>query len=295
MEKRGFFSTLISCCRGTEDFPELIERSFPTVLGHALLLILLISIAVGFAPAWRLSGELVETRRDFIVAFGSELQMTDMGILPQRDPEMARSINLPHDGILLYTGLSGKRQSFPTDLAGLRYIVYWAGNLPAIAFRGADHSWMVSSFGQEAQLKLSASADEALAELTREPEQRRWQWGKRQTIPVESIFTMIIWSVGLTFGVRQFILMTVLMFLSVGVLVLLMRFSPRKFLTAGQLWKCGIYAGFPAMLIGGCFPLLDLPLLDYSDVYIFGLFIYWAVVLRSLARAAADDGQGGSL
>ncbi len=44
-------------------------------------------------------------------------------------------------------------------------------------------------------------------------------------------------------------------------------------------WKSGLYAGFPAMIIAGCFPLLDLPFFDYGQVYFFAFFIYWLTIL----------------
>jgi hypothetical protein len=62
-----------------------------------------------------------------------------------------------------------------------------------------------------------------------------------------------------------------------------------RFLTLREMWKCGIYAAFPAMAVASLFPILELPLLAYETVFMIGLLVYWMAVIARLERTPTDD------
>ncbi|MBR2373255.1 MAG: hypothetical protein IKA87_03385, partial [Lentisphaeria bacterium] len=57
-----------------------------------------------------------------------------------------------------------------------------------------------------------------------------------------------------------------------------------RYLTLKEMWKCGVYAAFPAMIIASLFPALELPFLSYETVFMMGLLIYWMAVAAKLER-----------
>ena len=62
-----------------------------------------------------------------------------------------------------------------------------------------------------------------------------------------------------------------------------------RVLTIRELWKTGLYAGFPAMIIGSFFPALNLPLFSFSTVYMFGLVIYWILIISRIERSGQEE------
>ena len=75
----------------------------------------------------------------------------------------------------------------------------------------------------------------------------------------------------------------------------LSRYGNRKWL---KYWKVCIYSGFPAVIIAGFFPMLDLPFFDFTDVYAVGLLIYWFAALRHILQsdnAQMPQSKGGEL
>ena len=62
-----------------------------------------------------------------------------------------------------------------------------------------------------------------------------------------------------------------------------------RFLTLQEMWKCGIYASFPAMVAASFFPLLELPFVSYETVFMIGLLIYWMSVTAYLERTSPEQ------
>ena len=54
------------------------------------------------------------------------------------------------------------------------------------------------------------------------------------------------------------------------------------------MWKCGIYASFPPMVIASLFPILELPFVTYETVFMIGLLIYWMAVTAKLERTPVE-------
>ena len=61
-----------------------------------------------------------------------------------------------------------------------------------------------------------------------------------------------------------------------------------SFLTLKEMWKCGIYAAFPPMVIASLFPILELPFVTYETVFMIGLLIYWMAVTAKLERTSVE-------
>ena len=280
----GFFGTLFSICSGTELFPELAKRNFMTALGHFLLLCLLVSLLGAFGALWRLSDNLEPLCKEMTLSFGNKLLISEKGILPERLPEMARSLELPDNGRLFYAGSVRKKQSEPLELAGLNYFVYWQAGMPALAVRNNDDSWSVTRFGESRMIEIAHNSDEALKMILEETDNRLWREKLPPEVSVEALFDYIVFVFGLTFFLREFILFVVFGLALTGMISFLFslsRFGNRKWL---KFWKVCIYSGFPAVIIAGFFPMLDLPFFDFIDVYVVCLVIYWFAALRRVIR-----------
>ena len=284
---KGFFGTLFSVCSGTELFPELAKRGFGIATGHFLLLVIIVSLLGAFGALWRLSDSLAPLCNEMTLSFGNKLIISENGILPERLPEMARSLELPDHGRLFYAGVVRKKQSEVLELAGLNYFIYWQAGMPAFAVRNEDNSWNVTRFGENRMFERANNASSALAMVMEERDDRLWHEKLPPEISIEALFDYIVLIFGLTFFLREFILFVVFGFALTGMISFLFslsRYGNREWL---KYWKVCIYSGFPAVIVAGFFPLLDLPFFDFINVYAAGLVIYWFAALRRVIR---EDG-----
>lgn len=282
--KEGFFSTLFSICSGTEIFPELTKRSFGAAIGQFLLLVLLVSLLGGAGAWWRINSEMEGVRNSVILSFGKKLLVSEKGILPEKQPDLARSLELPGNGRIFYAGVMRKKQSEPLELAGLDYFIYWQAGMPALAVRNEDNSWNVARLGENELFKKENSSSDALERILEESDDQLWREKLPPEIPVGAIFDYIVLILGLTFFLREFILFVIFGSVLTGMISFifsLSRYGNREWL---KYWKVCLYSGFPAVIVAGFFPLLDLPFFDFTDVFAVGLVIYHFAALRRVLQ-----------
>ncbi|MCQ2377591.1 MAG: hypothetical protein MJ016_00060 [Victivallaceae bacterium] len=300
----GFFATLFSVCRGTAGFPVFVRNHFGKVFWHLLLLSLLIAFAVATWHGVKLYRDFSGLRRAFIGAFGERVVFDGRGVFPGRDEEKARSIVLPRKGRLCYAGNHPDAVRAIGDLGGVDYLVLWRGGSFAVGYRRDDRSWAIIRAGETENVFSAPDAESALQFLILEPEPRDVSGavGERveMTVPsLEKILLSAYWTALFVF--EGLVALTVALF-STGFFSLFVATgnrggdSPSFFKRYLTFWKSGIYAGFPGMLIGGCFPLLELPFFNYAQVYFFALLVYWMTVLaRYKHQWSGNDSapQGG--
>ncbi len=278
----GFFATFFSLCRGTEDAPQLVRNPFWKVLLQYLLLCVIVSIFVAVGQYTRMQRWIEDSESSFSGAFGPELVLRDNGVYPINDEARARSIVLPYKGRLCYTGADQSEIAI-TDLGGLRYLVLWRNGDFSCALRSGEDTWMVFRPG-ERQMSTRVSGDRAaLNILMQEPElQAKTENDTPKRVAVSELVTLIRIACLLSAFLQQFFDAFFLGIIATGSAALIFSIGSRRLLRGINLWKSALYAGFPAMVIAGCFPLFDLPLFSYSQIYLFATFIYWISVTRRI-------------
>lgn len=293
MPGKGFFKVFFSVCSGMSDIPELCTYSMMQTVRYCLTLIILLSLLTGIISGVSAHYDLQNTVRDFTIAFGGSLRLTEVGVTPQRDPDLARSLELPGNGRLFYAGIKPRQQGKPKDLAGLDYFIYWQAGFQSVAVREDKETWAVSRFGENVAMTRITGSEAALKRILESPEERRWNWNGLTEISVSSIFSVIVWLTGLTFFIKQFILSTVLMFLTTGVFTLVFSATSGNHLTGGvMLWKSGLYAAFPAAVISCVYGLLELPFFSVGTIFVAGLFLYWMQVIPVVEKSLRDKEKG---
>ncbi|MCQ2379436.1 MAG: hypothetical protein MJ025_00715 [Victivallaceae bacterium] len=244
--------------------------------------------------SYRFNSTMRQFEKDYSIAFGSEIKFTrDVGIVPSRNPEQPRSIPMPFGGRLFYVGTTPSTSSVsPLGISGLNYFVHWSGGIPSLVMRvnnddASASDWLI---GREGEMPVRVSgAEEMIRIVSSRPEGRRWQWGDMESISVSNLFDGFRSAASFLFFWAHFItsLLTALFF-SLCFFVLHSIWRDRK-LRGLRLLKTVIYAGFPAMIIAGMFPALDLPAFNYSTVYVFCLFVYWWPVSARMERELAKE------
>lgn len=64
-------------------------------------------------------------------------------------------------------------------------------------------------------------------------------------------------------------------------------------LTFRKIFIIGLYSGFPALIVASCFSAFDLPLLDFSTIYLFGFLGYFLMNLSRIQRKRLRAGRIG--
>ena len=124
-----------------------------------------------------------------------------------------------------------------------------------------------------------------------------WPRQEPPELPVSSLFDAVSVSVALLLSLGRFagVLLLALFYTLIFAGVSRLSLGNRKtVLNFAQFWKVGVYAGFPVMLVAGCFPALDLPFFSYSTVFMIGLVIYWMIAATRLERSGSDFNEENS-
>ena len=225
----------------------------------------------------------------------------DLPIRPELDPDRARSIALPQNGRLCYTG-NGINWSAPAgdELETLDYFIIWAPGGMRMFFKLEDGSWLATIWNNSAykmvfsDFSQTLDDDSVAAAAAGLPAPCVWRGvAAQETVArifdstrLAMIFCLMIGNVFLLFGLSALIsALFALMYRLFGV-------RKMRFLGVSSYWKTGIYAGFPVMMIAGCFPALALPFFSYGTVYVFGLAVYWMIAANAQEAAAERGGNG---
>ena len=297
----GFWSALGGVCRGTALFPELVKNSWPRVIWHLLVMTLLCSAGITWGEYRRISPAICAGELVFTDTFGPLLNNSASGFRPELDPDRARSIALPQNGRLCYTG-NGINWSAPAgdELETLDYFIIWAPGGMRMFFKLEDGSWLATIWNNSAykmvfsDFSQTLDDDSVAAAAAGLPAPCVWRGvAAQETVArifdstrLAMIFCLMIGNVFLLFGLSALIsALFALMYRLFGV-------RKMRFLGVSSYWKTGIYAGFPVMMIAGCFPALALPFFSYGTVYVFGLAVYWMIAANAQEAAAERGGNG---
>lgn len=317
-EPVGFWSALRGTCCGTDIFFRVRYNSAWRTLWHLVLMTILVTAGIVWGEGRRLGKVVDETERLVVAEFGSEIRMTPEALVPLLRPEEARSIDLPGNGRLCYVPELEKGMRLePDSIALLDFLVIWSPRFLGCAWQTEPGNWQ---FGQESPVPEEESAVPAAGT---EPLFRRigltfrnfttkelcdflaggvtvsasWPRQEPPELPVSSLFDAVSVSVAFLLSLGRFagVLLLALFYTLIFAGVSRLSLGNRKtVLNFAQFWKVGVYAGFPVMLVAGCFPALDLPFFSYSTVFMIGLVIYWMIAATRLERSGSDFNEENS-
>ena len=302
-EPVGFWSALRGTCCGTDIFFRVRYNSAWRTLWHLVLMTILVTAGIVWGEGRRLGKVVDETERLVVAEFGSEIRMTPEALVPLLRPEEARSIDLPGNGRLCYVPELEKGMRLePDSIALLDFLVIWSPRFLGCAWQTEPGNWQ---FGQESPVPEEESAVPAAGT---EPLFRRIGLTFRNfttkelcdflpELPVSSLFDAVSVSVAFLLSLGRFagVLLLALFYTLIFAGVSRLSLGNRKtVLNFAQFWKVGVYAGFPVMLVAGCFPALDLPFFSYSTVFMIGLVIYWMIAATRLERSGSDFNEENS-
>lgn len=314
-EPVGFWGALRGTCCGTDIFFRLRYNSVWRTLWHLVLLSILVTAAIVWGEGSRMGKVIDETERLVTAEFGSEIRMTPEALTPALRPETARSIDLPWNGRLSYAPdfKTGMRVE-PDSIALLDYLVIWTPRFLGCAWQIEPGNWQ---FGQEMPaeerpgvtpsggtapffrgigLSFRNFTTKELCDFLAAGQEVTAPWPQQEPpeIPISSLFDAIAGSVAFLLSVGRFagLLLLSLLYTLIFAGVSRLSLGGRKpVLNFAQFWKVGVYAGFPVMLVAGCFPAFDLPLFSYSTVFMIGLVIYWMIAAARIERSGFESNE----
>ena len=293
-EKVSFLSAFFGVCSGVAVFHRLRFQSWGRTIFHVILLAVLASLVITSGEMRRRRPAIRAAAGAFAAVFGNKVLNAPEGLLPEKQPGVARSIVLPGDGLLCYFP-KGRPTLSAEQLEKCLYLVFWAPRGFATAVRRDADSWTASTaMPGSGRVELTGNRTLTSAGLLRlelDPP-GKWDIEGRDSFTVKELAgtCAAILRVGLL--VENLLLTILLPFLYTAVFCGMFRLTaagraPRR-LRGSEFWKIGLYAGFPALAVASAFPALDLPLFSLGTVYMIGLLIYWLYVTARLERDLAE-------
>ncbi len=311
----GFWSALRGTCCGTDIFFRLRYNSVWRTLWHLVLITILVTAAIVWGEGSRMGRVLDEIERLVVAEFGPEIRMTPEALTPALRPEEGRSLDLPANGRLCYVPdfRKGMRVE-PDSIALLDFLVIWSPRFLGCAWQAEPGNWQ---FGQETPVPELPDVAPAAGTVpffrgvgltfrnftTKElcdflaagvEVSAPWPPQEPPELPVSTLFDAVAASVAVLISLGRFagLLLLALFYTLIFAGVSRLSLGGRKtVLNFAQFWKVGVYAGFPVMLVAGCFPAFDLPFFSYSTVFMIGLVIYWMIAAARIERSNFESNE----
>ena len=291
--KVSFLTAFFGVCSGVSVFERLRSQSWGRTICHVILLGIVCTLFITSGELGREKPRIRASADVFASVFGDRVLNAPEGLVPVKDPALARRIVLPGKGLLCYFP-TGKVTLPAKDIEGSSFFFFWAPRGFATAVSGESGTWVASTVtpGKD-KVEFSGSRTVSAAELLHLELSSPWNWQipGRESFTVGELaaaFTGVL-RIGLAF--HNLLLTVLLPFIYTGVFVGMFRLtaSPRRprRLSYAEFWKIGLYAGFPGLAVASVFPALDLPLFSFGTVYMAGLVIYWLYVSARFERDLA--------
>jgi hypothetical protein len=223
-----------------------------------------------------------------------DIKITDKGILPSVKPEQVKLFAVPGGFSVCYMPLGYKGKLPDVDEENIDRGIIWTPGIIATWMKTKNDSYMLLP-------NIYYKLEDAL-------QAREFQ--KDEIIPYLKKNGKIVGSLNLPYnnfspekfrtpfkivaGVMLFLIFFItilpqaILFISIFSLIFSLIGGRRiKVLKLRDLFVIATYAGFPAMIIGSLFPALELPLLDYNTVYLFGFTGYLMFIINRIERQLA--------
>jgi len=309
MKSVCFPKAFFGACSGTAIFERLKEHSWLRIVWHTVVLAAVASLIVTLCEIHRFSPVRERYEHAFRAAFGDRIAFSEDQVMPVDAPQKNRLLPLPQESLLIYVGTAESGVDLPEkELLLVQNLIVWGASEFASARQTAPGEWVygkcilhdgkTTSGGME-----QIHTKELIGKLR---DFRKGQWFSalaekeepRSIIAVQTLGKIVLGLTAATLFLLHLVefLFTQWFFTAVyaGVFAI---FNARRLrhLTMRQYWKVGVYAGFPALAVGACWPALDLPFLDFRLVYMIGLVFYWMAVVGRLEHETdtPDNKQGG--
>ena len=301
--RAGFFKAFFGSCCGRDIFYTLRHHSWVRCLSHLFLLSLITGCIIGNVQSRRFTSLIDASQTAFTALFGQSVWVTPPTgswnwVCPVKDPHTPREMTLPGGGRLYYTGSSRAIPKSLKEISGAA--VVWSPSELGISVPVANGEYNCVIIDRSAaridRFSGSSSAlervfqrapDKAALEKILSRDKLRKEEAALLFMTLNFLFS-ISSVIGTVFW--NFFLTLLYTGIFIGMYRLLNGPSGRlRFLTLKEMWKCGIYAAFPAMAVATFFPVLDLPLVSYETVFMIGLLLYWLSVIARLERTPDDN------
>ncbi len=305
----GFLKAFFGCCSGTAVFGRLKDHPWIRIVWHTILLSFLAAVIVTgfemnrFVPQWQRQEQV------FRSAFGDRISFSDDQVIPEKAPEKNRLLPLPQDTLLAYVGTGESGVELPRkELPLVQNLIVWSASDFASARQTAPGEWLFGKCilhdGKARSIgKMTELHTEELIRNVRNFRQKNWfsapaqEEDGRITVTVRTLGRIAAWLTGATLFLLNFFDFLFSQWILTGIyagVFAIFNAKRLRHLTLRQFWKCGLYAGFPALAVGACWPALELPFLDFRLVYMVGLVFYWMAVIGRMERSAdSQDHNGG--
>jgi len=292
VNKVSFLTALSKVCLGTAILGELRRQSWGRTIFHLFLMSALIGFLIGLGMSLQFKEECAPLIAKLQKEFGS-LVIINHRINPELRPDEARQLLLGKGILLNYLPEWKNIAVTPAETETMEHIILWTPEAIATGM-AMDKNWIFNFFriGGAGSFVVTDAAgmNQALNNIKFAPatEIKDLELRKVMFGDLFAALQMVYWfAFWLLYGIGAFCLSLMYTALFTAVFMITGRDRLRT-MTLNEFWRMGIYAGYPAMIIGMFFPALDLPFLSYSTVYMLGLIIYWMVAATRL------EGQNGS-
>lgn len=296
--KVSFLTALAGSCSGISVFYRLRSQSWVRTVFHLILMGMFCSLLMTWGEVHRKRGVFQAGMKIFESVFGSRILSDDRGLVPEKSPQIERSLKLPNEGALWYIP-SGKLSGTAEQIEKHSYLILWAPGGLATAVRTDAGRWTTHTMlpGDE-RVKLSGSVVMTTSQLLKLNlvSKEKWDFDDLESLSVQNLAGTFqgIWTVSLF--IQNLCLTLLLPVLYTAIFVGMFRLTSHGrypvHLSLSEFWKIGVYAGFPAMLVATAFPALDLPLFSFSTVYMAGLLIYWLYTTAVIERESTEQESG---
>lgn len=287
--KTGFFQALLGCCSGTDIFDKLKDQTLLRSLLHLLLMAVISSVimSLGIYPALRNS---VMGSLNAIADNCGTLICTSNAVLPEKEPEKMRNFLVAGPMSVVY--LPENAASLPDGFKRDCHIgVIWSGGRIGfwIEEKSDVYNFMTLDESLSGVRSQSVNGKNGLiAALKKSPAmQFNIAEGKVERFTPENLraFARAVLPLGVGVMLLRQTVLEVMLYIGMFTLVsVLMNLGRPRRLKVREMIVLAIYAGFPAMLIGALAEALQLPVLSFNVVYVFGMSIYLIIVMNRLER-----------
>ena len=294
----SFLKAFFGTCSGRRIFYDLRFNSWGRCIFHIFLLSIISGVIIGQAQIRRAKGSIEAAEAAFTNIFGKEICIDTKRsalnwVCPAQDPARPREMALPGGGRFYYTGVSTSVPDSVKNVTGA--LIVWTPDNFAMAVPAGDNTCDIAVMAADGKIKRSRGSLKMVEDIFKDKGKKLpADPGKLEKESVSDIFYGISALLGFSLSVgavlRNFLLVWLYTGLFMGMYRLLNGASGRlRFLTLKEMWKCGIYAAFPAMAIASFFPILDLPFVSYETVFMIGLLVYWMAVTAKLERTPVEN------
>ncbi len=285
---RSFFGT----CRGPYVFHDLCKHSWGRVVWHLLVLCLLCSIGIGIGNYFMVKFRWRAAYHNFTEVFGSSVEFSENGIIPEIDPDQNRRQELPYNTLLIYTPNGPDAEYADETLEKRNLIIIWNQAGLVVFTRQDGDLWSWVRYLPEGSSEYSvdlidypAMKKQMLEFAAMKLDGGKWEYPESLGGEMDSYRFFRLIRLG-------FAVVKALLFLVSGLMLVLftslffaviywLLAMKRQNFSFGTLWKTAVYASFPVILVVNAFPALQLPGTGYySYLFLIGWTGYLFYVLR---------------